>query len=67
MKKGLDFKDIDWIELCFLYKVEATRDECVVLSNERILYLLDFIHWISTYYPAKKQKGSECTIMVLRK
>ncbi|WP_257127513.1 coproporphyrinogen III oxidase [Bacillus sp. AFS094611] len=57
IKKGLDFKEIDWIDLCFLYKEEATIDECVVLSDELIVYLLDFIHWIPTYYPAKRAEG----------
>ncbi|KAB2460664.1 coproporphyrinogen III oxidase [Bacillus sp. CH126_4D] len=56
-EKRLDFKGIDWIELCFLYKKEATIDECVVLSDELIVYLLDFIHWIPTYYPAKREEG----------
>lgn len=55
--KKLDFKGIDWIELCFLYKEEATIDECVVLSDKLIVYLLDFIHWIPTYYPAKRAEG----------
>ncbi len=56
-KNGLDFIGIDWIELCFLYKEEATIDECVVLSDELIVYLLDFTHWIPTYYPAKRAEG----------
>ncbi|HDR4422953.1 TPA: coproporphyrinogen III oxidase [Bacillus cereus] len=56
-EKRLDFKCMDWIELCFLYKEEATIDECVVLSDELIVYLLDFIHWIPTYYPAKRAEG----------
>ncbi|MED3124614.1 coproporphyrinogen III oxidase [Bacillus wiedmannii] len=56
-EKRLDFKGIDWIELCFLYKEEATIDECIVLSDELIVYLLDFIHWIPVYYPAKRAEG----------
>ncbi|HDX9631790.1 TPA: coproporphyrinogen III oxidase [Bacillus cereus] len=56
-EKRLDFKEVDWIELCFLYKEEATIDECIVLSDELIVYLLDFIHWVPVYYPAKRAEG----------
>ncbi|WP_433772405.1 coproporphyrinogen III oxidase [Bacillus wiedmannii] len=56
-KKGLDLKGVNWIEDCFLYKEEATIDESVVLSDEIIVYLLDFIHWIPVYYPAKRAEG----------
>lgn len=56
-EKRLDFKDVDWIEFCFLYKEEATIDECIVLSDELIVYLLDFIQWIPVYYPAKRAEG----------
>ena len=56
-EKRLDFKGVDWIEFCFLYKEEATIDECIVLSDELIVYLLDFIHWIPVYYPVKRAEG----------
>ncbi|MFJ8524524.1 coproporphyrinogen III oxidase [Bacillus cereus] len=56
-EKRWDFKEVDWIELCFLYKEEATIDECIVLSDELIVYLLDFIHWVPVYYPAKRAEG----------
>ncbi|PEC23130.1 coproporphyrinogen III oxidase [Bacillus cereus] len=56
-KKGLDLKGVNWIEDCFLYKEEATIDECVVLSDEIIIYLLDFIHWIPVYHPATRAEG----------
>jgi len=39
MKKRLDCIDINWIERCFLYKEEATIDECVVLSDGLIIYI----------------------------
>lgn len=41
-KKGLDLEGVNWIEDCFSYKEEATIEEYVVLSNELIVYLLDF-------------------------
>ncbi|CAM4227746.1 coproporphyrinogen III oxidase [Bacillus luti] len=56
-KEGLDFEGVNWIEGCFLYKEEAMIEEYVVLSDELIVYLLDFIHWIPVYYPAKRAEG----------
>ncbi|MDH4423903.1 coproporphyrinogen III oxidase [Bacillus cereus] len=53
----MDLEGVNWIEDCFLYKEEATIEECVVLSDELIVYLLDVIHWIPVYYPAKRAEG----------
>ncbi|WP_170955032.1 MULTISPECIES: hypothetical protein [Bacillus cereus group] len=36
-EKRLDFKGVDWIEYCILYKEEAKVDEYVVLSDELIV------------------------------
>ncbi|KFM99199.1 coproporphyrinogen III oxidase [Bacillus clarus] len=56
-KEVLDFEGMDWIETSFLYKKEAKIEECVVLSDEVIVYLLDFIHWMPTYILAKREEG----------
>ncbi|MDM5155808.1 coproporphyrinogen III oxidase [Bacillus sp. DX1.1] len=56
-KRELSFEDFDWIAKSFGYKKDAAVEDCVILSDEIVLYLLDFLNWLPTYIPAKREKG----------
>ncbi|PEA53611.1 coproporphyrinogen III oxidase [Bacillus pseudomycoides] len=56
-KEELSSKDLDWIEKSFCYKKRALAEDCVILSDEIVVYLLDFFNWLPTHIPPKKETG----------
>ncbi|WP_020061986.1 hypothetical protein [Bacillus sp. 123MFChir2] len=56
-KGELSSEDLEWIEKSFFYKKSASEDDCVILSDEIVVYLLDFFNWLPTHIPPKKETG----------
>lgn len=56
-KGELSSKDFSWNDMEFSYKDGTAVEEYVILSDEFILYILDFLRWIPTYNPSRRENG----------
>ncbi|EOP51625.1 hypothetical protein IIW_02380 [Bacillus cereus VD136] len=56
-KGELSSEDFSWHDREFFYKDGMVVEECVIFSDEIVLYVSDFLQWIPTYNPFKKEKG----------
>nr|WP_240517532.1 coproporphyrinogen III oxidase [Bacillus pseudomycoides] len=56
-KGELSSEDFSWHDREFFYKDVMVVEECVIFSDEIVLYVSDFSQWIPTYNPFKKEKG----------
>ncbi|MEN1934190.1 coproporphyrinogen III oxidase [Paenibacillus sp. 102] len=56
-KGELSSEDFSWHDREFFYKDGTVVEDCVILSDEIVLYVSDFLHWIPTYNPSRKEQG----------
>ncbi|KFN12676.1 hypothetical protein [Bacillus pseudomycoides] len=56
-KGELSSEGFSWHDREFFYKDGTVVEECVIFSDEIVLYVSDFLQWIPTYNPFKKEKG----------
>ncbi|MDM5189330.1 coproporphyrinogen III oxidase [Bacillus sp. DX4.1] len=56
-KGELSSEDFSWNNREFCYKDGTAVEECVILNDEIVLYVSDFLHWIPTYNPSRREKG----------
>lgn len=56
-KGELSSEDFSWNNRGFSYKDGTAVEEYVILSDEFILYILDFLRWIPTYNPSRRENG----------
>lgn len=55
-KGELNSEDFSWHDRQFFYKDGSVVEDCVILSDEIVLYVSDFLQWIPTYDPFRKEK-----------
>ncbi|WP_459500063.1 coproporphyrinogen III oxidase [Bacillus sp. C1] len=53
----LGVEDFSWNDSAFFYKDGTIIEDCVILHDEIIMYISDFLYGIPTYNPSKREKG----------
>ncbi|MDC2864515.1 coproporphyrinogen III oxidase [Bacillus sp. BP-3] len=56
-KGELRTEDFSWNDREFSYKDGTAVEEYVILSDEFILYIMDFLCWLPTYNPSRGENG----------
>lgn len=48
-------EDFFWNDKAFSYKDGTAVEECVILSDEFVMYVIDFLQWLPTYNPSRRK------------